>query len=151
MRHTQKVKRKSSWNRRGPATATLLVITVLFLAMAWLADATAAILRDRGVAAQATVVTHRGGSRSWTEVTFSVPDGRSIKAVLDHSLETYTVGETMPVRYDPARPELVGDERSLEDRTTLVVTAALAALSGLGALLTWLRVVNWEKIARRWG
>lgn len=150
VRHNHGVKRSSSWNRRGPATLTLVVIAVLFAGMAWLSDASGATLLDRGITTQATVVSYRGGSSTWTVVRFNLPSGRSVQSVLDNSLDSYVVGETIPIRYDPANPDLVGDERSLADRTPSLISAGLAAMCAVGALLTWLRVVNWEAIERRW-
>jgi Protein of unknown function (DUF3592) len=144
------VRRSSSWNRRGPATLTLVVITVFFAAMAWFSDASGATLRDRGITTQATVVSYRGGSSTWTEVRFNLPSGRSVQAVLEISLASYVVGETIPVRYDPANPDLVGDERALDDRTLALIAAGFAVVCAVGAVLTWLRVLDWQAIARRW-
>lgn len=118
--------------------------------MAWFSDASGATLRDRGITTQATVVSYRGGSSTWTEVRFNLPSGRSVQAVLEISLASYVVGETIPVRYDPANPDLVGDERALDDRTLALIAAGFAVVCAVGAVLTWLRVLDWQAIARRW-
>lgn len=149
VRNNQSVRRPSSWNRRGH-TIALLVATIGFVAISWLADSSAATLRDRGIATQATVLSHVGGRSTWIEVRFKLLDGRSVDTVLNHSLGSYVAGETIPVRYDPANPELAGDERALDDRAVALIPAGFAAVCAVGAVLTWLRVIDWEVIARRW-
>ncbi len=144
--------RYSSWNERKPATITLLVIGIFFVGMAVYAGASAAILAARGVATTATVLDHqRMRSGTWTDVRFVLPDGHTVTAALEQSLDSYTLGETIPVRYDPENPGLVADERALHDMAMPAVAGGMAALCLLGAALTWFRVINWVAIARRWG
>ena len=145
------MKPASWWTRRRWTTLLLVVTGTVFGVMALFSAFERSTLEERGVSTQATVLSHtRFKSSGSTTVQFLVADGTVTKE-LQKGVGIYVVGETITVRYDPSNLWLVADERALGDRTTEWVPAGFAIACGAGALLGWLRLIDWDRVERRSG
>ncbi|MFT4295706.1 MAG: hypothetical protein QM582_09875 [Micropruina sp.] len=135
--------RTSWWYGRGPsATVTLLIgLAVLALPVGfWIADAP---LRDRGVQTTAQVVAVNEDSFT---VTFSDRGGTTRTAEIAPWGEP-EAGDPIVIVYDPLNPTHATSLDEQNDPVGYIVFTALAGLCLVLALLTWLRVIDWQRVS----
>ncbi|MCC2314557.1 DUF3592 domain-containing protein [Cellulomonas xiejunii] len=141
----------ATWvNGRGPSTfITLVVATVAGLA-AWQVHTDAEAISSRGLRATGVVVDVWYSKTLHVEVRYAPHDGPEVVAEVVTAGGTPSVGDQVPVLYDPLAPEdRVVDARLGADGTGAWVGGSIGALCLVLAALTWTRRIDWERV-RRW-
>ncbi|HMQ65249.1 MAG TPA: hypothetical protein PJ992_03080 [Arachnia sp.] len=139
-------------NKRIPSTILMLALTLVF---AWIAlgeHSADRRLQQHGLPADAAVTGATSGRYGSTTVRFSDADGEVVEVRLRNRFGDGEVGERLPIVYDPQDPAVNSPAASAHETSFLVYGGAFMAVFCLTlAALTWTRVVDWERWAKRRG
>lgn len=134
-------------NTRLPSTVLCILAAALFGFFGyqeWSADQS---LNANGVRIEAVVTQNQGHG---VFVSIPLESGATVEVQLGAVYGDPQVGESVPLVYDPQDPTRNKDERALGNPLIPGVAWAASGVFVILALLTWLRVIDWQKIYRFW-
>lgn len=128
---------------RGPSSVIAVLMALGFAAgglMQWQSDAA---LRDGGIEVSARVVVVGDAS---TSVEWPMPDGQTRTTDIKYRTPDLRPGDTVAVVYDPLDPDHAKAVDDLNDVAIYILFGSGAVFCLLAAVLTWFRVVDWQRI-----
>jgi len=128
---------------RGPSSVIAVLMALGFAAgglMQWQSDAA---LRDGGIEVSARVVVVGDAS---TSVEWPMPDGPTRTTDIKYRTPDLRPGDTVAVVYDPLDPDHAKAVDDLNDVAIYILFGSGAVFCLLAAVLTWFRVVDWQRI-----
>lgn len=145
--------RPLAWiNKRVPSTIICLALAVVFAAIAVYESSLDRRLQQHGVPTDAVVIDQTYGRYSDTTVRFTDGDGNPVEARLRKDEDVADIGALIPIVYDPQDPDVNSTAATVSDTSGIVYAgAAMSAFSLVLAILTWTRVIDWERWAKHRG
>lgn len=130
-------------NGRGPSSVIAALMALGFAAgglMQWQSDA---VLRDGGIEVTARVVVVGEAS---TSVEWPMLNGQTGTTDITYRSPDLRPGDTVAVVYDPLDPDHAKAVDDLNDVSIYILFGGVAVFCLLTSVLTWFRVVDWQRI-----